>query len=445
MNLFTYRLLTYIGLPLIALSGWKRCKKHKKAVSDNPNLPEIPCCCRSRFGFNATPMQKGGIWIHAVSIGETRSIFPLLQELHSLYPDLPITLTNSSVQGAIHAQEFCPVKVQQHMLPFDYPFAIKRFLQQIQPKLVLMVETEIWPNLYQACHEQNIPIALINARLKKSSFQAYKKWGGKAIKDALNQTQFISAQTETDAERFKQLGAEETKIKVLGNLKSDISLDENLIQNAFHWREQNAATNRPIWVAASTHADPEGGESEESLVLKAHQLLLKQHPNALLILVPRHQARFNEVAELINSMGLGWQRRTDGQALNDKTKVYLADTLGEMMLWYAVADIAFVGGSLVPFGGHNILEPAALQKPILSGPHYSNLESMYQPFREQKAITLCDDSAALAKQLEHYIDHSEAANDIGKKAWQCFASQTGALQKTLDAISQILAKNSEGH
>lgn len=454
MNLLTYRILTGLALPFIAYAAWKRCQKHKKtwhnktqqlesltesSLANHHTLPlEIPFCFRSRFGFNPTPMQKGGIWIHAVSVGETRSVFGFLKGLKTRYPDLPVTLTNSSFQGAIHAHEFCPIAFQHQMLPLDYPFAVNRFLSQIQPKLVIMVETEIWPNLYHACQQQNIPVVLINARLKDRSLAAYKKWGGTAIQNALNQTAFIGAQSQMDADNFAKLGVLSEKVKILGNLKSDIQISDNLMNQVAAWQTENKAHNRMIWVAASTHANPENGESEESLILKAHQQLLKTQPDALLILVPRHAARFDEVATFIEQSGLSWQKRSHQAAIKEQTQVYLADSLGEMMLWYALADIAFIGGSLVPFGGHNILEPASVKTPVISGPHFHNLTSMFTPFIEEKAISIVNSSNELAEHLNNLFTKKEKAAQQSETAFNIMQNQTGALDATLQEISKLL-------
>ena len=463
MNLLTYRTLIVLAWPLITYAAWKRCRQHKKAwqaqqssdsidAASNKQLltPEIPYCFRGRFGLNPSPMQSGGIWIHAVSVGETRSVFELLASLKQQYPDMPITLTNSSIQGAIHAYQFCPIPFQHQMLPLDYAGTINRFLSQIQPKLVLMVETEIWPNLYQACHQKNIPIALINARLKNSSFHAYKKWGGKVIKEALNQTTFIGAQSIKDASNFSNLGVQADKIKILGNLKSDINIAEDLASQAEHWLIQHHAQDRPIWVAASTHTDPNKGMAEEQLILLAHQALLKKHPSALLIIVPRHAERFDKVASYIENSGLVWQRKskqlnTDNttQATNQlgkKTQVYLADSLGELMLWYAVSDIAFVGGSLVPFGGHNILEPAAVKTPIISGPHFENLSNMFSPFIAANAISLVSSADELSQQLDLFLTDKKKAAQQTETAFHIMQKQTGALTATLKEIADLIKK-----
>ncbi|MDG6777343.1 3-deoxy-D-manno-octulosonic acid transferase [Thiomicrorhabdus sp. zzn3] len=439
MRLGCYKLLTTVALPLIAWSGWKRCKKHQQQRATRPELPAIPHCFASRFGRNPTPFRTGGIWIHAVSVGETRSIFPLLRALKADYPELPLTVTNGSTQGAIQALRFAPVDIQHQMIPYDFPFAVNRFLDQIQPKLVIMIETEIWPNLYQACSNRNIPLVLANARLKEKSFAAYQKWGGKMLKDALNQTRFIGAQFATDAEHFEQLGARPDRIKTLGNLKFDLEIPTGLLKNAESWKTQHGLQTRFIWVAASTHADPEHGESEETKMLETHRELLQTQPDALLILVPRHADRFEEVADLLAKSGLNWTQRSRQQPISADTQVYLADTVGELMLWFAASHAAFIGGSLVPFGGHNILEPAALSKPVFSGPHYANLKALFDTFIEQAALGLIDSPNDLAHHLAELAQKPQRQAELGERAYRAFAQQSGALQRLMHEIAPLLS------
>lgn len=433
MPLWFYRLLIRLLLPLILYSGWKRCRKAENRSRQNSDDVAIPHCFSSRLGLNPTQFKKGGIWIHAVSVGETRSIFPLLNQLHQRYPNQAITLTSGSTQGAQQALRFAPVPVQHQMIPYDTPGAVNRFLTQIQPQLVIMVETEIWPNLYQACSERNIPLILANARIKQQSFKAYQKWGGKLVKHALNQTQLIASQFKTDTDHLLALGAEPQRIKQLGNLKFDIELPSDLTQNAQAWRMEHGLENRFIWVAASTHAD------EEALMLAAHKKLLSHCDKALLILVPRHSDRFQEVAELLEQQtDLFSAIRSQKTPITAKTQVYLADTIGELMHWFACCDAAFIGGSLVPFGGHNILEPAALAKPILSGPYYMNLQALYDTFKLTESITITQNSDRLAEALVDLADNPKLQHQQGQKAYQCFQQQTGALSKLLTEIDVLL-------
>ncbi|WP_019556978.1 3-deoxy-D-manno-octulosonic acid transferase [Thiomicrorhabdus arctica] len=439
MNLFTYRFLTTLALPLIAYSGWKRCRKHLLEQAKHPELPDIVDCFRSRFGFNRQKMQTGGIWIHAVSVGETRSIFPLLSRLKQDHPNRPLTLTSGSTQGALQALQFSPVQIQHQMIPYDYAFAVNRFLDQLQPQLVIMVETEIWPNLYQACSERKIPIMLINARLKEQSFLAYKKWGGKMLSNALNQTQLIAAQFPIDAQHFESLGVNSQKIKVLGSLKFDLNIPPGLVKDSERWKSENQLDHRFIWVAASTHAHPQNlQDSEEQRLLQAHQQLLANRPDALLILAPRHPERFDEVAAQIKASGLNFARRSLSQDITANTQVYLADSVGELMLWFSAGDVAFIGGSLVPFGGHNILEPAALKKPVLSGPHFANLQALYDSFMDDEALTIVNDTTALGRVLIKLTHSSDSRQALGELAYQSFSRQSGTLDLLMQEIQPLI-------
>ncbi len=431
-----YRALLYLGLPLVALAAWRRCRKVRNPILSAKLSPKA--CWRARFGVTPAQLPTGGIWIHAVSVGETRSIFPLLEHLHQQHPDLPITLTSGSTQGALQALQFCPVPIYHQMIPYDYPFAVNKFLKRLQPKLVLMVETEIWPNLYQACSQQQIPLMLINARLKAGSFNAYQRWVKPLMQLALAHPQLIAAQFEADRERFIALGAPADRVKTLGNLKFDIKVPAQIQQQASKWRAQLAQPERFIWVAASTHAD------EEILMIAAHQKLLQQHPNALLILVPRHADRFGEVADLLTGYNhqqpnIRWQQRsqTTDNALD--CQIYLADTMGELLLWFAVSNAAFIGGSMVNFGGHNILEPAALAKPVLSGPHYQNLTSLYDSFIADQGLQVCATPDALAQTLCQLADQPEQQIRWGQQALHALHNQTGSLARHYDQIRHFLS------
>lgn len=423
-----YRFILALLFPLFVYSAWKRCRKARTLK------PAITACFKARFGLNPQTFKTDGIWIHAVSVGETRSIFPLLNQLHQQFPDLPLTVTSGSTQGALQALKFSPVPIQHQMIPYDYPAAIHRFLDQIKPRLVIMVETEIWPNLYQACYQRQIPLVLANARLKQQSFQSYQKWGGQLVQNALNQTQFIAAQFDIDRTHFMQLGADPQRVLTLGNLKFDLEIAADLMQNAQQWREQNGLNNRFIWVAASTH------DGEETLMLQAHTQLRQHHPDALLILVPRHADRFENVAQILQQQTINFAQRSHQQPLEPQTQVYLADTIGELMLWFAVSNVAFIGGSLIEFGGHNILEPAALAKPVISGIHHQNLQALYDSFKQQQAITLVADAEQLAQRLIEFSQSSETCQHKGQQAYHCFKQQTGSLTRLMDKLTPLITR-----
>ena len=419
-----YTLLLWLLWPAFALAGWRRCYKARRLGIT------LEGCFRSRWGWTPSHWRTGGIWFHAVSVGESRSIFPLLEALHTYYPDLPITVTNGSVQGALQVQRHCPVDVQNGLIPYDYPFAMRRFLKRLRPKAVVIVETELWPNLYHLCHQYDVPLLLINARLKETSFRAYQRWGQPLVRQTLQQASLIGVQFPIDAERFKTLGAPPKRVQVLGNIKSDLRIPASLRQQAQQLRQQ--LSHRFIWCAGSTHA------GEEEQVWQAHQGLLKKHPHALLILAPRHADRFEEVAAWLEQQKIPHVRRSQYTLPQPTDQVWLIDTMGELLLFYALSDAAFVGGTLVPFGGHNILEPAALEKPVLSGPHYGNLQALYETMLACGGVEITPTPQALGKRLIQLADDPQARLNAGEHAHQCFKQLQGALPRTLRAIERYL-------
>ncbi len=423
-----YTLALYTLSPLFLLAGWKRCRKAKRLGLKQP------LCLKSRFGAVPDHWRTGGIWIHAVSVGESRSIFPLLAALKSQYPHLPLTVTNGSVQGALQVQQFSPVPVQNSLIPYDFPFAMRRFLKRLQPELVIVVETELWPHLFDQCAKLHIPVLLLNARLKQASFQRYQRWGQPLVKESLQQLNFIGTQFPEDKQRLLSLGAPPERTQVIGNLKFDLQIPTHLPEAAQQLRAQLGS--RFIWVAGSTHA------GEEEKLLQAHEQLRQKIPDALLILVPRHADRFDEVAHLLKQSGVIFVRRGHQVLPQSETQVWLGDSVGELLYWYALADVAFIGGTLVPFGGHNILEPAALSKPVLSGPHYQNLASLYQSILACKGVEIVPDTQALAEKLQHYAVNTESRKAQGIQAYQCFKRHQGVLPKILSIIEQVMPNKS---
>lgn len=423
-----YNLGLGVLAPLFALAGWRRCRKARILGL------RLERCLSSRWGQVPDGWKTGGIWLHAVSVGESRSIFPLLSALHQRHPHLPLTVTNGSIQGALQVRRFAPVSVQNTLIPYDYPFAVGHFLDRLQPQLVVMVETELWPNLFHACRQRGIPLVIINARLKQRSFVRYQRWGQPLVGQTLRHAHAIAAQFPIDAERLIALGADPKQVQVLGNLKFDLELPESLPDQAQTFRCQNVLDNRFVWVAGSTHA------SEETQVLAAHRRLLRTHPDALLILVPRHADRFESVWALLQQEGWRTQRRTDEQPLAPDTQVLLGNTVGELLLWYAVADAAFVGGSLVPFGGHNPIEPAALAKPVLTGPHIMNLKALYDAFSACRGVHFVETDEALAETLNRLATDPTLRRQWGQQAHACYQQQAGVLERILNLLEPYLAR-----
>ena len=353
MNRTLYTLLFHLGLPLVAIRLWLRARK----------APAYARRIGERFALNLPTLQPGGIWVHAVSVGESIAAAPMIRELLKRYPQLPITVTCMTPTGSERIQALFAnePRIQHCYLPYDLPWAAARFLNRVQPKLAVIMETELWPNHIHQCAKRGIPVALANARLSARSAKGYGRFA-RLTRPMLEEMSLIAVQTETEAERFRQLGARPECVEVTGSIKFDLTIDPQLLVDARELREQWQALARPVWIAASTH------EGEDEIVLAAHRQLLGHYPNALLMLVPRHPERFNQVFELCQREGFATVRRSSGEPVTASTQVMLGDTMGELLFLYALADTAFVGGSLVPNGGHNLLEPAALAKPVLSGP-----------------------------------------------------------------------------
>jgi 3-deoxy-D-manno-octulosonic-acid transferase len=332
--------------------------------------------------------------------------------------------------GAMRVKAALAESVIHAYLPYDLPCAMTRFLKAMQPRLAIIMETELWPNMLAACSEQKIPVCLLNARLSAQSANAYRRIAPLAHQ-MLQQVTVIAAQGAADAERFMQLGASASQVQLSGNLKFDLELPSDLAANAHLLHQSLSPDARMIWIAASTH------EGEEEIILKAHQQIRKHISNALLILVPRHPDRFNVVAEQSQKIFVT-VKRSEHLPCTAETAVYLGDTMGELLLLYGASDAAFVGGSLIPRGGHNLLEPAALAKPLLSGPHLFNFTEMRDLFLQARALRIVQDAASLAKQLLALMQDQSLRTQMGTAARQVLEANRGALDKQLQLITAYL-------
>ena len=426
MNRSLYTLLFHLGLPLVAgRLAWRawQAPAYAKRIGE-------------RFAFGLPPLKPGGIWLHAVSVGESIAAAPLVRELLARYPQLPITITcmtptgSERIQAMFGGAEYAG-RVQHCYLPYDLPWAAARFLDQVQPRLAVIMETELWPNHIHQCAKRGIPVALANGRLSERSARGYARFANLTA-PMLAELKLLAVQTALEAERFRSLGARAECVEVTGSIKFDLTIDPELLTRAAVLREQWQATQRPVWIAASTHA------GEDEIVLAAHRELLKQTPDALLILVPRHPERFNAVFELCHRQGFNTRRRSTDEALLASDQVLLGDTMGELLFLYALADIAFVGGSLVPNGGHNLLEPAALGKPVLSGPHLFNFLEIAAQLRTAGALSEVADAHGLAQrvaQLWHEPATAEAMRTAGQAVMR---ANQGALARLLTGLVRLL-------
>ncbi|UST74949.1 lipid IV(A) 3-deoxy-D-manno-octulosonic acid transferase [Pseudomonas siliginis] len=423
MNRTLYTALFYLGLPLVAIRLWLRARK----------APAYAKRIGERFTYRMPTLQPGGIWVHAVSVGESIAAAPMIRALLDRYPTLPITVTCMTPTGSERIQALFAnePRIQHCYLPYDLPCAAARFLDRVQPRLAVIMETELWPNHIHQCAKRGIPVALANGRLSQRSAKGYGRFS-KLTAPMLAEMSLLAVQTEAEAQRFRDLGARSETVEVTGSIKFDLTIDPQLLQRAAELRSQWQAQDRPVWIAASTH------EGEDEVVLDAHRRLLGRHPDALLILVPRHPERFNSVFDLCQREGFATVRRSTGANVDAQTSVLLGDTMGELLFLYALADSAFVGGSLMPNGGHNLLEPAALAKPVLSGPHLFNFLDIAAQLREAGALAEVDDAEGLAVEVQRLFELPRDAQRMAEAGLAVMRRNQGALQRLLDSLGRLI-------
>ncbi len=378
---------------------------------------------------------KPRLWLHCASVGEVRAARPLIDALLARYPHHSLLLTTMTATGAQQAQAIIDeqrldqARLAHCFLPLDFPGAARRFIRRVKPSLAIMFETELWPNLLHACRRGDIPVAVVNGRLSPRAFSRYQKIAP-LMASALANVSWLAAKSPADAERFEALGCASEKTAVVGSLKFELVSSETALEEGKRLLESWG--NRPVWVAGSTR------DGEEALLLDAHRQLLKRFPDALLVMAPRHPQRFDEVAALCQAQGWEVRRRSQGQLVTPATQVYLGDTLGELGLLYGVCQVAFVGGSLVPLGGHNVLEPAALGKPVLSGPFTENFADVVEPLQVSGALAIVEDVAALARALEARLDDPTRCAEEGQAGINVIKAHQGALARTLDGLAALL-------
>jgi 3-deoxy-D-manno-octulosonic-acid transferase len=423
MNRTLYTLLFHLALPLVLV---RLLWRSRRAPAYSKRIGE-------RFAAGLPALEPGGIWVHAVSVGESIAAAPMIRELKMRYPQLPITVTCMTPTGSERIKALFGDSVQHCYLPYDLPWAASRFLQQLQPKLAVVMETELWPNHIHQCVRRGIPVALANARLSERSARGYARFA-RLTAPMLAELSLIAAQTDAEATRFRQLGARENCVTVTGSIKFDLSVDPALPQLAEALLQQWRASARPIWIGASTHT------GEDEILLAAHRQLLAEHPDALLILVPRHPERFGSVFELCRKQSFSTVRRSLDEAPQAGTQVLLGDTMGELLFLFALADVAFVGGSLVPTGGHNLLEPAALGKPVLTGPHLFNFLDIATQLREAGALGEITSAPELAAAIEALWSAPERAERAVTAGYAVLRNNQGALERLLAGLGRLLER-----
>jgi 3-deoxy-D-manno-octulosonic-acid transferase len=355
--------------------------------------------------------------VHAVSVGETRATQPIVERLLEGYPDKCVLLTHMTPTGREAGEQLYGERVLRCYLPYDYPGAVARFLDRYRPSLGLLMETEIWFNLIHACNARGIPLHLVNARLSEKSFTRYMRIR-RLAGTGLNELASIAAQTSADAQRFEALGAR--KVQVVGNVKFDISPPPELVALGQSWRATWDVL-RPVWLAASTR------DGEEALLL---DVLGQIHvPGLLTVIVPRHPQRFEEVAELLRQRGIAYSRRSRSERPDASTRVLLGDSMGEMFAYYAACDVAFVGGSLRPFGAHNLLEACAAAKPVVVGPSTYNFQEATELGVAAGGVVQVQDAAALAAEVTALLTDPARRKAMGQAALAFAEAHRGAVDR----------------
>ena len=417
-----YSIVLYLSAPLVLM------KLLLRGCRNRAYLERIP----ERFGCVAEP--KSGlpvIWVHAVSVGEVQAAAVVVKRLLRSYPGYQVLLTTITPTGAAQVEKLFSGSVEHRYLPYDLPHGINRFLRRINPRLLVILETEIWPNLLHHCKRRSIPAILVNARLSSGSSRGYLKFR-RFTASAVQQLSHIAARSARDAGRFMALGADPGNVSVAGDLKFDEHVSPAANGQA-QPPERPIFTDRPVWVAASTHA------GEEEQVLEAFRQVRETLPDCLLVVAPRHPERFNQVYDLCRRHGLQVARRSGGPSpeLRD-TDVYLLDTLGELPRFYACAGVAFVGGSLVPAGGHNVLEPARLGVPVVSGRHTENFTGIIGLFRAADAITIVADAAQLAAAVTRLLTDAELGQTRGGTGQRLVQQNQGAADRVMALLEGYL-------
>ncbi|PMR71127.1 lipid IV(A) 3-deoxy-D-manno-octulosonic acid transferase [Halomonas heilongjiangensis] len=419
-----YSVLLYGLAPLI----WRRVWRER--------LPGRPR--GERLGLlPPAPAGERTIWLHCASVGEVQAARPLIEALLAHYPGHRLTVTTMTATGAERVQALRealaepgePPRLRHAFVPLDFPGAAKRFIARLRPELALFFETELWPNLLHACRRRGVPVAVVNGRLSPRAFQGYRRLRP-LMRDALSRVDWLAAKSDADAARFLALGMEPAHAEVAGSLKFDTSPDVGAL--AVSERLRAHLGDRPVWVAGSTHP----GEDEQ--LLAVHARLRETVPDALLILVPRHPRRFDAVAALCREQGMSLVRRSRDEGPDERPAVYLGDTMGELLALYGAGDLAFVGGSLVPIGGHNLLEPVAMGVPVLTGPELANFEDVAEVLREADALVEVADAEQLADALARLFADRAECRRLADAGCRVVTANRGALARTLAGLARLL-------
>ena len=417
-----YSLLLYLLTPLVLLRLlWRGFRAPAYRQRWGERFARLPA-------FDAVPR----IWIHAVSVGETQAALPLVRALRERHPGYRLLITTTTPTGSERVRALFGDDVEHVYLPYDLPGAARRFLHTFQPVVALIMETELWPNLFRACKRRGVPVLVLNARLSERSCRGYRRVAA-LTRPTLADIRWLAVQGEADARRFLSLGADPARVRVCGSIKFDVHLPASLREQAEVLRRE-FGVDRPVWIAASTH------EGEDDQVLEAFRQLraADAHPHALLVLVPRHPERFAAVAALCRAAGHRVVARSSGAPCTPDTDIYLGDTMGELPMMMAATDVVFMGGSLVPTGGHNMLEPAALGLPVVFGPEVFNFEEISARLVEAGAARQVRDAGELATVVTEWLSDANARHETGERGRHFVEQNRGARERMLALIEPCL-------
>jgi 3-deoxy-D-manno-octulosonic-acid transferase len=421
MLYFLYSAIFYAATPFIVLRLLWR-SRYKRAYRQN---------IAQRFAYFTVPTEfRGGLWIHTVSLGEVITAAPLIKALRQQHPDLKITLTTMTITGSEYVKAHFVPEIFHVFVPYDLPCVVRRFLNHLQPQALLILETELWPNILKICKQRAIPVMLSNARLSEKSAKRYN-YIRPVIRNMLSGINVIATHAKIDGDRFMRLGATAQQITTVGSIKFDIITPASVLEQAPALRQMLGA-NRPILIAASTH------EGEEEKIVSVFNQILKKIPQALLLLAPRHPERFARVASYCEQENYKMVTYTSQKACTDSTQIFLIDTIGQLKLFYAVADVAFVGGSLMPIGGHNILEPLSLGIPTIVGPYMFNFEEMSELLLTEEVLLQINTSEELANITIPLLEDSSLRAELTVKAEKVLAKNKGAVEKNLRLLEGLL-------
>ncbi len=415
-----YSILFTLLLPLVLLRLYWRGVK----------APEYRRRWLERLAVYDKPYPRKVIWFHAVSVGEAEAVFPLIKAMQLQHTGERFLVTTTTPTGSARVKAVLGESVEHVYLPYDLPPVVARFVHVFQPKLAVVMEKEIWPNLFAQCREKAIPLLIINARLSATSAKAYRKIPALAV-PALRSVAAIATQTREDRERFIEIGAPAERTTVMGNIKFDVAIGEEVIDQG-RLLKRKLFPGRFVWIVASTH------KGEEEIFMDVYRHIKVDIPELLLMIVPRHPERFESVRRLAEENQLKTIMRTGEAFCTTETDLYLADTMGELKMLYAAADVCFVGGSMVPVGGHNILEPLAVGLPVMFGPHMINFKEIAENVLQKKAALQCLGKGEIVEAVRRLYDDDEYRQAFSARGLEFLKVNQGATQRIAEILQRYL-------